>query len=275
MEDVIRIRGLQVYAFHGVLPQEKEQGQMFVINADLYGDFYRAAKEDDLSQSADYGAICIFLRHWMRHHTKELLETVAQEMALEVLRQYPAIDWLEMEVGKKTPPIPLPLEGVSVCVRRGWVKAYLGLGANLGQPEAQIRRALGELEAHGDVRLLRLSSLEWTKPYGGVEQGDFLNGVAEIETLLPPEELLALCQRLEAEAGRQREQRWGPRTLDLDILFYGQGCVDKGDLRIPHGDLANRAFVLEPLCQLAPGLTHPAYGRTVAQLLEALKRREG
>ena len=106
---------------------------------------------------------------------------------------------------------------------------------------------MAELNAFADVEVVRESQRIVTSPYGGVEQPDFINGVVEIQTLLSPEELLNLLHRIENKHGRTRELRWGPRTLDLDILFYDDLVLDSSDLTIPHRDLQNRDFVLVPL----------------------------
>ncbi len=116
-----------------------------------------------------------------------------------------------------------------------------------------------------------MSELLVTKPYGGVEQEDFLNGCLELETLLTPQELLEELHRIEQEAGRERKIHWGPRTLDLDILFYDKELIETEDLIIPHVDLENRYFVLKPLAEIAPNFRHPILKKTVTQMLEAVK----
>ena len=120
---------------------------------------------------------------------------------------------------------------------------------------------------------MRCSKLLVTKPYGGVEQDDFLNGAIEIETLLSPMELLTFLQQLEQEAHRERKVHWGPRTLDLDILFYDDLILDTPDLHIPHADMANREFVLQPLSDIAGDFRHPVINETVDALLAALKKQ--
>ena len=108
-------------------------------------------------------------------------------------------------------------------------------------------------------------------PYGGVEQDNFVNGMFEIRTLLTPEELLRELHKIETSEGRERKIHWGPRTLDLDILFYDKELIETEDLIIPHVDLENRYFVLKPLAEIAPNFRHPILKKTVTQMLEAVK----
>ena len=112
----------------------------------------------------------------------------------------------------------------------------------------------------------------YTKPYGVVRQEDFLNGAVEVETLLAPEELLNVANEIENAAGRVRGVHWGPRTLDIDILFYDKLVYESEYLVIPHSDIQNRDFVLEPLSMLAPNYRHPILGKTVMQLLQNLNK---
>lgn len=130
------------------------------------------------------------------------------------------------------------------------MRAFLGLGSNLGDREATLRTAVSAL---GD-EVVAVSSIYETEPLGGPEQGPFLNLVVELDTVLEPRGLLELAHRLEADAGRERVERWGPRTLDVDVLWIASGPVDEPDLRIPHPRMWERRFVLAPLAELAPEL---------------------
>jgi dihydroneopterin aldolase/2-amino-4-hydroxy-6-hydroxymethyldihydropteridine diphosphokinase len=154
-----------------------------------------------------------------------------------------------------------------------WHKAYLSMGSNIGDKRSYLQHALEALDAQKHTRLIRQSSFILTEPYGGVEQDDFLNNAVMIQTLLSPENLLAFLHEIENEAGRTREVRWGPRTLDIDILFYDDLIYESGTLVIPHVDLENRTFVLEPLSEIAPNHRHPVYLKTVSQLLKELKQK--
>jgi len=143
---------------------------------------------------------------------------------------------------------------------------FLGLGSNLGDREAALDGALDRLAARG-FRVARRSSLWLTEPVGGPPQGWFLNAVAEGETALGPEALLEACLATEREMGRVRAERNGPRTIDVDVLFFGDERRDTPGLVLPHPRLHERRFVLEPLAEIAPGFVHPALGLTVRELL--------
>lgn len=272
--DEIRIYGLDVFAHHGVYPEENERGQHFIVNATLYTQTRGAGLTDDLDRTTNYGQVCQVVTQLMQAHTWKLIETVAEQTAREVLLRFPLISSLDLEIQKPEAPIGLPFDTVSVKIHRGWHKAYIALGSNLGDKAGYIQGALDGLSRNPDIRVGKCSTLISTAPYGGVEQDDFLNGAVEIETLLPPLELLDELNRLEQEANRVREVHWGPRTLDLDILLYDDEIIRSQRLTVPHVDMANRAFVLEPMAEIAPDQVHPVSGKTMAQLLAELKERE-
>ena len=147
--------------------------------------------------------------------------------------------------------------------------AYVGLGANLGPREETLHRAVELLREADGVDVLAVSQLRDTDPVGVVDQPPFLNGAVAIETARTPRELLNLLLAIEASLGRVREERWGPRTIDLDLLVYGDEVVDEPGLRVPHPHLHERRFALEPLVELAPELDVPGHGQ-VSALLTAL-----
>ena len=148
-------------------------------------------------------------------------------------------------------------------------RAYVGLGANLGPREVTLLRAADLLAAADGVEVVAVAQLRETEPVGLVEQPPFLNGAVAIDTSLPPRALLDLLLEIERSLGRVRVERWGPRTIDLDLLVYGGERVDEEGLHVPHPRLHERRFALEPLAELDPELEIPGLG-TVSELIAAL-----
>lgn len=272
--DEIRIEMLEVYAYHGVYPEERQKGQRFFVNATLYTDTHMAGLEDKLELSTDYGDVCMFIDKWMKENIFQLLEAVAEGLSKAILLKYDLISAIDLEIRKPEAPIELPFGCVSVKIHRGWHRVYLALGSNMGDKEGYIQGAIQALKVHPQIRGVKVSDLIVTEPYGGVEQDEFLNGALEAETLLGPEELLETIHTIEAAANRRRIIHWGPRTLDIDILFYDKLVYESDTLVIPHPDMKNRDFVLRPLNMLAPNLRHPILGKTVTQLLYELEGRD-
>ncbi|MFH1560659.1 MAG: 2-amino-4-hydroxy-6-hydroxymethyldihydropteridine diphosphokinase [Chloroflexota bacterium] len=150
--------------------------------------------------------------------------------------------------------------------------AYLGLGSNLGDREDNLRRALSLLRQ--ETSLTALSSVYETEPWGYTSQPLFLNMVCALETGLSPQELLELAQGVEREMGRIPTFRYGPRIIDVDILMYGEEVMDTPGLQLPHPGIAQRAFVLVPLAEIAPGLAHPSLGKSIGELLADVQGKE-
>jgi 2-amino-4-hydroxy-6-hydroxymethyldihydropteridine diphosphokinase len=148
--------------------------------------------------------------------------------------------------------------------------AFVGIGSNLGEPERKIAAALEQLAAEDGIDLVAVSTLRETEPVGYLDQPNFLNGAARIETELPPRELMERLLAIESRLGRLRGEgpRFGPRTIDLDLLLYGGETIDEPGLTVPHPRLAERRFALEPLAELAPGLEIPGVGPVQALLAE-------
>lgn len=149
-------------------------------------------------------------------------------------------------------------------------RAYIGLGSNVGDREVFLGKAIEMLGDSKRVKVLRRAGFYETEPVGREDQSWFINTVAEIETSLPPHELLAHTQSIESKLGRRQREHWGPREIDLDILLYENRVLDTPTLTLPHPQLHQRRFVLAPLCELAPDLIHPIFQRPLRELLENL-----
>ena len=269
--DKIRIQDLEIFAKHGALPEENVLGQKFLVSAVLYLDTRAAGKSDDLTASIHYGEVCHRITEYMQEHTFLLIERVAESLAEMLLMEYPLLEQVTLEIKKPWAPIGLPVDHVSVEITRKWHEVYIALGSNLGDKKQFLDDAVTALGETEGCRVLSVSEWIETEPYGVTDQDRFLNGCLMLRTLLTPGELLQRLHQIEQAAGRERLIHWGPRTLDLDILFYDDMTCQEKDLCIPHVDIKNRDFVLRPLCQIAPYKRHPVFGKTVQEMLAELE----
>ena len=147
---------------------------------------------------------------------------------------------------------------------------FLGLGSNLGNREAYLENAITRLDAEKEINVLARSEMIETKPIGNVAQPMFLNMAVEIETALNPRSLLAICLTIEMANDRKRNEKWASRTLDMDILFFGELVLNEEGLEIPHPEVANRRFALAPLAEIAPKFVHPVKKEPVWVMLQQL-----
>ncbi|MFB2552119.1 2-amino-4-hydroxy-6-hydroxymethyldihydropteridine diphosphokinase [Ensifer soli] len=147
-----------------------------------------------------------------------------------------------------------------------WTLATLGLGGNIGEPRLAMAEALAAIDRHADCRVVAVSRLYRTPPWGRTDQADFFNACASLETALAPKALLDLCLSIERDMKRERIERWGPRTIDIDVLTYGDVSSPDPALSIPHPRMTERGFVLMPLADIAPDLA--VEGRTVRAWLD-------
>jgi dihydroneopterin aldolase/2-amino-4-hydroxy-6-hydroxymethyldihydropteridine diphosphokinase len=264
--DEIHIDNLEMFANHGVFPEENKLGQKFIINAVLYTNTRTAGLSDDLSKSIDYGKVCHLINAFVKGNTFNLIETLTEKLAEKMLNEIPHLEAVDLEIRKPWAPVGLPLESVSVKISRSWHKAYIAIGSNIGNKQGYLDTAVKEIDNLDYTRVIKTSSFIETEPYGVTDQDRFLNGAIVVKTLYTPHELLDKLHEIEDKNGRTRELRWGPRTLDLDIIFYDELVYSDKDLIIPHVDMHNRDFVIKPLMEIAPYYRHPVFNKTIMEL---------
>lgn len=270
--DYIIIDNLETFGYHGVFEEEAFLGQKFLVTAKLYLDTRKAGMTDDLKVSLDYGEVCQMIKKIVETERFMLIERLAEEIAAKLLMTFQLLREVEITVKKPWAPIHVSVDNVAVSIIRRWHKVYLSIGSNMGDREGYLDFAIDRLNALPDTKVTAVSDYLETKPYGGVEQDDFLNGALEIETLKAPQEFLEASMLIEKEAHRERQIHWGPRTLDIDILFYDDLILMEDNLKIPHMEMAKREFVLEPLSSIAPYYMHPVFHKPVVQMLEELRK---
>lgn len=269
--DTIHIENLKIFANHGVFDFEKEKGQNFYVDAVLYLDTQKAGMTDDLTQSVSYAEVCDLIEQSVTVKSYDLIERVAETVAIKILDHFSLIKEVEITVKKPEAPIDMVFENVSVRIHRKRHRAYIAYGSNLGESESIIAAGLKKLGDDPYIKLVADSGIVRSTAYGVTDQPDFLNGVVEIETYYEPELLLEKLHEIEQAAGRERLVHWGPRTLDLDIILFDQLVIDSKELTVPHADMCSRDFVLVPLAKLAGWYRHPVYNKTIDELVKELK----
>lgn len=246
------MRGLRAAGHHGALPGEQDQSQPFEIDLDVHANLSVAGATDDLADTIDYGAAVRAADRVVSRERWKLLERIAERIAEDVFSLDRRVEMVMVAVRKLAPPVEEPVGTAGVRIFRHRLRAFLGLGSNLGDREAALRTAV---EGLPDV--VAVSPVYETSPVGGPpDQPPYLNVVVELSTGRTPRGLLIIGQRLEAAAGRDRatEERNGPRPLDVDVLLAEPLHVDEPDLTVPHPRMWERRFVLAPLADLAPGM---------------------
>lgn len=265
--DRIIINDLEVFCHHGVLQEENILGQKFLVSVKLEVNVRKAGVSDALPLSMDYAEVCRVVHDFLREHTFKLIEAAAENLALVLLATYDNLLGVQITIKKPWAPIGFSLDYVAVEIERRWHRAYIALGSNMGDKLMYLENAVKSVESDVNCRLLKISDIIQTEPYGPVEQDDFLNGCIMIDTLYTPMELLRFLQKLEQDANRTREVHWGPRTLDLDILLYDDLVLSEDELVIPHPEMHKRIFVLEPLKQIAPNVVHPLLHQRIRDMI--------
>lgn len=272
--DKIFIRDLEVYAFHGVHQGEKDLGQRFLISAELSIDLRKAGTTDILSETINYAQLCNEIDTVFKKEKHDLIERAAEQLCEYILMTYKKVKTVKIIIKKPWAPIGKMLQYAGVELIRSWHSVFIAYGSNMGNRENNISRALELLKQNNSIKLINNSEIYETDPVGITEQNKFLNGVLEIETLYNPSELMDFLLETEGKLNRVRDLKWGPRTIDLDILLYDDIVISDEKTIIPHPRMEEREFVLEPLNEIAPFIVHPISNKRINQLLKELKESE-
>jgi len=250
--DRIVLKGIAARGLHGVLDVEKVDGQDFVVDVELEVDLRRAGRSDLLAHTVNYAEVAADIVELITGPSLDLIESLADQIATTALRR-PLVQAVEVTVHKPQAPVGVPFGDVQVVVER-WrdEPVVIALGANLGSVQATLEAAVRQLAQVDGLRVIAVSDLFETDPVGGPEQPVYLNAVVLARTRLAAYALLTELQGIEADHRRVRETRWGARTLDLDLIQYGDPELDSDlvssdlELMLPHPRAHERAFVLAP-----------------------------
>ncbi|MGF1663683.1 MAG: 2-amino-4-hydroxy-6-hydroxymethyldihydropteridine diphosphokinase [Kineosporiaceae bacterium] len=281
MTDTVTVRGVEAHGRHGVHAHERRDGQTFRCDVTLHLDTRRAGARDDLAETVDYGAVAETVHAVLTGPPRALVEAVAAEIAGRLLAD-PRLAAVDVTVHKPRAPIPVPFDDVSVTVHRtradallgtdpaGEVPAVVALGSNLGDRPGTLRGAVHGLAGIPGITVAAASPVVESDPVGGPGgQPPYLNAVLLLRTRLSPLALLHACQDVEVAHGRRRDVRWGPRTLDLDLVTWGETVASTSALELPHPRAGERGFVLVPWHLADPDAVLPSLDgpRRVADLV--------
>lgn len=272
--DKISIRDLEFLGYHGVLEEEKKLGQKFLISLELKTDLRMAGITDDLDKTTHYGYVAKTVEDIFFSKKYDLIEGLAEDIARAILLEYSYINEVKVEIKKPWAPIGLIFNNISIEIKRKWNTVYLSLGSNMGDKKANIEAAIHRISELSDTYVTKKSTLIETEPFGYKEQDNFINSCIELRTLLYPKELLYKLLAIEKSMGRERKVKWGPRIIDLDIIFYNKEIIDDDDLVVPHPYIEYRDFVLKPLEEINPNFIHPILNKRIITLRKDLEENE-
>ena len=272
--DKIYIRDLEFIGYHGVFEEEKKIGQKFFISLELTTNLREAGLNDDITKTTHYGEVAETVKKIFFQKKYDLIETLAEDIAREILLNYPLISDLKLEIKKPWAPVGIPLKDVSVEITRKWNEVYISLGTNMGNKKENLEKAIKEIANIKDTFIIKESKIIETEPFGYKEQDDFLNSCIGVKTLLAPREILKELLSIEQKMGRERKIKWGPRIIDLDIIFYGKEVIEEDDLIVPHPYMEYREFVLKPLEEIIPNFVHPLLLKRISTLKKELENEK-
>ncbi|MGI9502404.1 MAG: 2-amino-4-hydroxy-6-hydroxymethyldihydropteridine diphosphokinase [Geminicoccaceae bacterium] len=269
MTDCVSVQNLCLHGFHGLLPEETKLGQKFYVDLDCFLNLAPCSAADDHDKTICYSALCDLTAEVSGEGPYRMIETLGDRIARTVLDRFAVVNKVVVQVRKPSAPIVASFSHVGITVeRKRHYRIALSLGSNEGNKKANVQTALTFLKAESDLEIDHVSQFYRTAPWGKEEQDWFINACATGWTTSQPIDLLKALKRIELQIGRMPGERWGPRTIDIDLLFMDNVQMDSPQLTLPHQEMFNRAFVLVPLAEIAAD--HEVLGRRIGDALTAL-----
>ncbi|MEO2506442.1 2-amino-4-hydroxy-6-hydroxymethyldihydropteridine diphosphokinase [Clostridium paraputrificum] len=270
--DKIYLKNVEIFANHGVFKEEKTLGQKFILDLELTLSLEEAGRTGDLTKSVHYGELCHGIEKEFMKESYDLIETAAQKVAEFTLYNYPLVKDVKVTLKKPWAPIGRHLDYAAVQIERGWHESYLSIGSNIGNKEENLNRAIELINSYKEIEVEKVSSFLVTEPWGYLDQEEFVNAALKLKTILSPQELMKTLLDIEQEMKRERIIKWGPRIIDLDIIFYDDLVLEDELVTVPHPRMEEREFVLKPLSEICGNKVHPLLKKRVFRLLEDIEK---
>lgn len=272
--DKIYIKDLEIFANHGYFQEEKNLGQKFVLTLEVELDLTKASSEDSLNDTVHYGILCEEIEKEFTKTSYDLIETAAEKLINFIMEKHSSIKKVSLELKKPWAPIKNIVDYVAIKMERSWHEAIIAVGANMGDKKKNIMDAFDIINSSKHTKILETANFYETEPFGYENQDMFLNTAIKVKTMLLPKQLMEFLLQVEKDLKRERIIKWGPRTLDLDVIFYDDIVSYEKEIIIPHPRMEERMFVLEPICDLVPYKVHPILNKRVIDIKKELEIKE-
>ena len=274
MNDKIFVTNLCLVGRHGVMEEERVLGQRFFLDIEVITDARRASAHDDYKKAICYATLCDLATQVSDAGPYRLIETFAERVIAAILDRFATVTEARVRIRKPGAPIDASFDTVGVeLARKRMHRVGFGFGSNVGDRISIIRAAVAFLEAEEEIEIEKVSSFYETAPWGKTDQDRFVNACAIGQTSLTPHEVLRACKAIEVQLGRTPGERWGPRLIDVDLLYLGEEEISTIALTVPHPEILKRGFVLTPLAEIAGD--EELAGQSINAALAALDLGEG
>lgn len=268
--DKILVNDLEVFGSHGA----DQKLDKFLISAELTLNLKTAGDTDRISQTINYVDLCSDIEKYFSGLDHKLIESSVEDLASHILLNYISVRHVILTIKMISIPKEKKIGYTGIKIEREWHTAFIGVGSNLGDRYKNILAAENAINSSSNCKVVKLSKIYETEPFGYLDQDKFLNCVFEVKTLLTPLQFINSLLEIEESLKRERIIHWGPRTIDLDILFYDDIITSFEAAVIPHPRMHERMFVLKPLCDLTPYYVHPVLNERCYRIADKLESEQ-